>query len=86
MKCKLINNSVFKIKMENLRSTVDVRLATIAKDYQKLISKSFFSSKKIYGKHLTAIYKIKEVLILVKASCVGMCILDLRRTLMYDFH
>ena len=52
----------------------------------KLTSKPTFVSSKIFNGKLVAIHKIKETLILNKPAYVGMCILDLSKTLMYDFH
>ena len=40
----------------------------------------------IFNKNLLAIHKINEVLVLNKPAYVGICILDLSKTLMYDFH
>ena len=37
-------------------------------------------------RNLVAIHKIKEQIKLNKPAYVGMCILDLSKTLMYDFH
>ena len=40
----------------------------------------------IFNENLMAVHKIKEVLTLNRPAYVGMCILDLSKTLMYDFH
>ena len=72
--------------MENVRNRVDVRCATNAKDYQKLVSKPTFISQKILNKNLAAVHKIKKVLALNKPTYVGLLILDLGKNLMYDFH
>ena len=81
---KLMNNSVFGKTMENLR--VDVTLVTNEKKLDKLTSKPTFVSSKIFNKNLMAVHKMKETLTLNRPAYVGMCILDLSKTLMYDFH
>ena len=83
---KLINNSVFGKTMENIRKRVDVRLVTDGKKLMKLTSKLTFVSSKIFNENLVAVHKIKETLTLNRPAYVGMCILDLSKTLMYDFH
>ena len=83
---KLMNNSVFGKTMENLRKRVDVRLVTDTKKLIKLASKPSYVSSKIFNENLVAVHKIKESLVLNKPSYVGFCILDLSKTLMYDFH
>ena len=83
---KLMNNSVFGKTMENLRKRVDVRLVTDEKKLDKLTSKPTYVSSKIFNENLMAVHKIKEALTLNRAAYVGMCILDLSKTLMYDFH
>ena len=83
---KLMNNSVFGKTMENLRKRVDVRLVTNEKKLLKLASKPTYVSSKIFNENLVAVHKIKETLTLNKPAYVGMCILDLSKTLMYDFH
>ena len=52
----------------------------------KLTSKPTFVSSKIFSKNLVAVHKIKETLKLNGPAYIGMCILDLSKTLMYDFH
>ena len=83
---KLMNNSIFGKTMENLRKRVDVRLVTDVNQFIKLTSKPTFVSSKIFSKNLVAVHKIKETLKLNRPGYVGMCILDLSKTLMYDFH
>ena len=83
---KLMNNSVFGKTMENIRKRVDVRLVTDKKKLTKLTSKPTYISSKIFNENLVAIHKIKETLTLNRPAYVGMCILDLSKTLMYDFH
>ena len=83
---KLMNNSVFGKTMENIRKRVDVRLVTDKKKLLKLTSKPTYVSSKIFNENLVAVHKIKETLTLNRPAYVGMCILDLSKTLMYDFH
>ena len=83
---KLMNNSVFGKTMENIRKRVDVRLVTDEKKLLKITSKPTYVSSKIFNKNLVAVHKIKETLTLNRPANVGMCILDLSKTLMYDFH
>ena len=83
---KLMNNSVFGKTIENIRKRVDVRLVTNEKKLLKLASKPTYVSSKIFNENLVAVHKIKETLTLNRPAYVGMCILDLSKTLMYDFH
>ena len=83
---KLMNNSVFGKTMENLRKRVDVRLVTSKEKLLKMASKPTYVSSKIFNENLVAVHKIKETLTLNRPAYVGMCILDLSKTLMYDFH
>ena len=81
-----MNNSVFGKTMENLRKRVDVRLVTDEKKLLKWVSRPTYVSSKIFNEDLVAVHKIKETLTLNRPAYVGMCILDLSKTLMYDFH
>ena len=81
-----MNNSVFGKTMENIRKRVDVRLVTDENKLLKLANKPTYVSSKIFNENLVAVHKIKETLTLNRPAYVGMCILDLSKTLMYDFH
>ena len=81
-----MNNSVFGKTIENLHKRVDVRLVTNEKKLDKLTSKPTYVSSKIFNENLMTVHKVKETLTLNRPAYVGMCILDLSKTLMYDFH
>ena len=81
-----MNNLVFGKTMENLRKRVDVRLVTNEKKLDKLTSKQTYVSSKIFNVNRMAVHKIKETLTPNRPAYVGMCILDLSKTLIYDFH
>ena len=83
---KLMNNSVFGKTMENLRKRCNVELLTDEKRLLKLTSKPIHISHKIFDDNLVGVNTKKERLKLDKPSYVGMCKLDLSKTLMYDFH
>ena len=83
---KLMNNSVFGKTMENIRKRVDVRLVTSKEKLLKLASKPTYVSSKIFNENLVAVHKIKETLTMNRPAYVGACILDMSKTLIYDFH
>lgn len=83
---KLMNNSVFGKTMENLRKRQNIKLATDEKYLKKYCSKPIFIGGKIFNENLVAMHLIKEKLVLNKPVYVGFCILDISKTLMYDFH
>ena len=83
---KLMNNSVFGKTMENLRKRQDIKLITDEEDLLRWASKPSFISSKIFNEDLVAVHKTKTTLTLNKPAYVGMCILDISKTLMYDFH
>jgi hypothetical protein len=83
---KLMNNSIYGKTMENLRKRVDVKLVSSEDDLLKLVSSPCFQSHRIMNENLIVVKRLKEVLTLNKPCYVGMSILDLSKTLMYDFH
>ena len=82
---KLLNNSVFGKTMENIRKRVDVRLVTDQKKLSKLVGKPSYVNSKIFNEDLVAVHKIKQTQTLDRPAYVGMCILNLSKTLLYDF-
>ena len=53
---------------------------------QKLVAKPNYDGCKIFDKNLTAIHMKKTELYFNKRVYLGMSILDLSKSLMYDFH
>ena len=83
---KLMNNAVFGKTMENIRNRVDIKLVNNKKQAEKLSAKPNFKHCNIFSEDLVAIHMKKTKLDFVKPVNLGMCILDLSKTLMYDFH
>ena len=83
---KLMNNSVFGKTMENIRNRVDIRLVTRESQAKKLTCKPNYQHHTIFSKNLTAVHMKKVSLKFNKPVYLGMSILDLSKTLMYDFH
>ena len=65
---------------------INVRLVNNAGVYKKYVSKPSFVLQNIFNKNLVAIHQIKPVLTLDKPIYVGFSILDLSKSLMYEFH
>ena len=63
-----------------------MKVVTSKEGLLKLSSKPTCVSSKIFNEDLIAVHKIKETLLLNRPVYVGMCILDLSKTLMYEFH
>ena len=83
---KLMNNSVFGKTMENIRNRVDVKLVNNKKQAEKLSAKPNYKHCNIFSENLVAIHMKMTNLDFDKPVYLGMCILDLSKTLMYDFH
>ena len=72
--------------MENLRNRIDVRLVSSKKRLFKMDIKTKLYITKIFDNDLVGIRKNKVTLTLIKPAYVEMCVLDLSKVLMYDFH
>ena len=84
---KLMNNSVFGKTMENIRNRVNVKLVTSEEQLRKLAAKpNFKGPPKIFNENLVSVHMKKTSLTMNKPVYLGMCILDLSKTLMFDFH
>ena len=83
---KLMNNSVFGKTMENIRNRVNVNLVTDKNKAEKLSAKPNFKHCNIFCEELIAVHMKKTELEFDKPVYLGMCILDLSKTIMYEFH
>ena len=84
---KLMNNSVFGKTMENIRNRVNVKLVNTEEKLKKLVAKpNLKSPPKIFSENLISVHLKKTSLEMNKPVYLGMCILDLSKTIMYDFH
>ena len=82
---KLMNNSVFGKTMENIRNRVNIKLVNREEKLLKFIAKPSFERRTIFSENLIAVHLRKTKLFFNKPIYVGMSILDISKTLMYDF-
>ena len=83
---KLMNNSVFGKTMENIRNRVNVKLVDAGEQFKKLVAKPNYNSRKIFNENLVSVHMKKTSLTMNKPVYLGMCILDLSKIIMFDFH
>jgi len=83
---KLMNNSVFGKTMENIRNRVNIKLITSKSEAKKLTNQPNFKSFTIFSENLIAVHMNVVKLKFDKPIYLGAAILDISKTLMYDFH
>ena len=83
---KLMKNSVFGKTMENIRNRVDVKLVNNRGVAEKLSAKPNFEHLTIFDENLVAVHMKRTKLTFNKPVYCGMAILDISKSLMYDFH
>ena len=72
--------------MENIKNRVDIRLIEDEIEAKKVAVKPNFGHCTIFDDKLVAINMKRTKLYYNKPIYIGMCILDLSKTLMFDFH
>ena len=82
---KLMNNSVFGKTMENVRNHRDIRVATTDKRRSSLASEPNYHSTKYILKDLLIMETKKTEVKMNKPIYLGQAILDISKTLMYEF-
>ena len=83
---KLMNNAIYGKTMENLRNRIDVKLVNSEEGCLKCTSKPSYMPHKIFDNNLVAVRKRKVSLKLNKPVYIGICILELSKVLMNEFH
>ena len=83
---KLMNNSVFGKTMENIRNRVNIRLVNNQKSLKKCAAKPNFDHCRKFDENRFSVHMKKNEFVFNKPVYLGMSILDLSKTLMYEFH
>ena len=83
---KLVNNSVFGKPIENIRKRQNVVLIDNRREAAKLSTIPNFDRATIFDRNLIAVHMKKTEVYFNKPIYVGQAILDLSKTLMFDFH
>ena len=80
-----MNNAVFGKTMENVRKNRDIKLVTTERRRNYLVIEPNYYTAKLFTKNLLAIEMKKTQITINKLVYLGLSILDLNKTVMYDF-
>ena len=82
---KLMNNSVFGKTMEHIRKHRDIKLVTTDKKRSKLVSEPNYYTINLISNDLSIIEMKKTKVKMNKQIYLGLSILEISKTLMYEF-
>ena len=82
---KLMNNAVFGKTMENVRKHRDIKLVTIERRKDYLVSEPNYHTTKLFTENLLALGMEKTEILMNKPVYLGLSILELRKVLVYQF-
>ena len=82
---KLVNNSVFGETVENVRKHRDIKLVTTDKRRNQLVSEPNYHTTKWFSEDLLAIEMKKIKVKMNKPVYLGLSMLEISKTLMYEF-
>ena len=80
-----MNNSVFGKTIENIKKHRDIKLVTTDKTRNQLVSESNYHTTKWFSEDLLATEMKKIKVKMNKPVCLGLSILEISKTLMYEF-
>ena len=83
---KLMNNSVFGKTMENIRNHRNIKLVNNEKEYLRNVIHPNFKSGTLFGPNLMVCEMGKVKVVMNKPVYLGQAILDLSKTIRYEFH
>ena len=81
-----MNNSLFGKTIENIRKRQNIILVDDRAKAAKLTSRPNFDRSTIFDRNLIAVHMKKTEVYFNKPVYVGQAILDLSKTLMFNFH
>ena len=73
----------------NVRKRTDIRRLSDEKEYQKLVNKPTFEEFRHFGEVYDAVIAVhmrQTNIMLNKPSCIGFCVLQINKLIMYKFH
>ena len=82
---KLKNNSVFRETMENVRQNRDIKTVTTERRRNYLVPELNYHTTKFFAENLLAIEMKKTQILMNKPVFLGLTILELSKTVMYEF-
>ena len=82
---KLMNNAIYGKTMENVRKHRDIELVTTDKRRNQLVSEPNYHTTKWFSEKLLAIEMKKTKVKMNKPIYLGLSILEISKTLMYEF-
>ena len=82
---KLMKIAVFEKTMENVRKHRNIKLVKVDKRRGKLASKPNYHTAKYFSENLMVIEMKKKKVKMNKTIYLGMSILDISKTIMYEF-
>ena len=85
-KAQSAREALINFKEYIIRNRVNVKLVNTKEKLRKLVAKPNFKSCKIFSENLVSVHMKKTNLTMIKPVYLGMCILDLSKTIMYDFY
>ena len=80
-----MNNAVFRKTMGNVRKHRNIKLVTTERRRNYLVSESNYHTTKSFTENLLATEMRKIQIVMKKAIYLGLSLLDLSKTVMYEF-